>query len=118
MLTMTSYSFGDVVLVPFPFTDLTSSKKRPAIVVSSDRYNRVRLDLILIAITSQTNPVTNFGEVTIANWQAAGLLKPSVVKPVLTTIEQRLVIRKLGQLQEGDRQQVLNQLSGLLGESE
>ena len=37
---MTSYNFGDVVLVPFPFTDQTTNKKRPAVVISSDVYNQ------------------------------------------------------------------------------
>ncbi len=36
----TAYSFGDVVLVPFPFTDQTASKKRPAVVVSADAYHQ------------------------------------------------------------------------------
>jgi mRNA interferase MazF len=39
------------------------------------------------------------GEVVIVDWQKAGLLKPSVVKPVLTTIEKGLVLRQLGQLE-------------------
>jgi mRNA interferase MazF len=56
---MTSYDFDDVVLVPFPFTDQTGKKKRPAVVVSSAIYNTTRFDLILMAITSQikTPPV-------------------------------------------------------------
>jgi mRNA interferase MazF len=39
---MTACEFGDVVLVPFPFTDQTATKKRPAVVVSSIAYNRKR----------------------------------------------------------------------------
>jgi mRNA interferase MazF len=44
--------FGDVILVPFPFTDQSSSKKRPAVVISTDRYNAQRPDFIIMAITS------------------------------------------------------------------
>jgi len=44
------------VLVPFPFTDQTASKKRPAVIVSSDSYHVGRPDLILLAITSQSRP--------------------------------------------------------------
>jgi putative transposase len=42
-----AYSFGDVVLVPFPFTDQTASKKRPAVVVSGDAYHQRRPDVIV-----------------------------------------------------------------------
>lgn len=89
---MTNYKFGDVILVPFPFTDQTTSKKRPSIVVSSSDYQIQRFDLILIAVTSQANPATSFGEMTITEWKIAGLLKPSIIKPVLTTIDKKLVI--------------------------
>ena len=53
MPNTTAYSFGDVVLVPFPFTDHTASKKRPAVVVSADPYHQRRADVTLMAVTSQ-----------------------------------------------------------------
>ena len=65
MLAMTSYEFGDVVLVSFPFTDQTTTKKRPAIVVSSTDYNLHRPDLIIMAVTSQMKPSVSFGEVMV-----------------------------------------------------
>jgi mRNA interferase MazF len=71
---MTDYEFGDVILVPFPFTDQTTSKKRPAAVVSSTTYNKMRPDLVFMAITSQTKLIAGFGELTIKQWNQAGLL--------------------------------------------
>ena len=47
------FGFGDVVLVPFPFTDQSGTKKRPAVVVSIDGYNTSRRDIVIMAITSQ-----------------------------------------------------------------
>ena len=93
---MTSYKFGDVVLVPFPFTDQTAIKKRPAVVVSSEDHQNHRPDLILMAVTSQSKPKPGFGETTVTEWKKAGLLKPSVIKPVLTTVEKGLLLKKLG----------------------
>ena len=115
MLSMTNYKFGDVILVPFPFTDQTTTKKRPAVIVSSNDYQRERFDLVLIAVTSQSNPVTSFGEITITEWKAVNLIKPSIIKPVLTTISKELVIKKLGQLEEVDRQALQNLLQCILG---
>jgi mRNA interferase MazF len=94
--------FGDVVLVPFPFTNQTASKKRPAVVVSNAAYNRAKPDVVVMAITSQFRPGPALGEVWLSQWQAAGLLKPSVIKPVFATLEQGLIIRKLGSLTAGD----------------
>ena len=78
---MTSFEFGNVVLVPFPFTDQSAIKKRPAVVINSPRFGEQRLDLIIVAISSQMRPSPAVGEFAIRQWQAAGLLKPSVVKP-------------------------------------
>lgn len=50
---MTAFRRGEVVLVAFPFTDLTTAKMRPALVVSSDAFNSRSLDVIVAAITSQ-----------------------------------------------------------------
>ena len=108
--------FGDVVLVPFPFTDQTATKKRPAVVVSSDAYHRDRPDVILMAVTSQVRPAAGVGEVAVQRWKEAGLLKPSVLKPLLATIEKRLVIRKLGRLEAPDREALLRGLQTILGE--
>jgi mRNA interferase MazF len=116
MMTSTiSYDFGDVVLVPFPFTDQTATKRRPAVVVSSSRYHREHRDLILIAVTSQSRPAAVVGEAALAQWRAAGLLKPSVIKPVLTTIDQILVLRKLGRLHAQDLQTLRDSLRDIIG---
>ncbi|MGG6265403.1 type II toxin-antitoxin system PemK/MazF family toxin [Leptolyngbya sp. AN03gr2] len=112
---MTTYDFGTVVLVPFPFTDQTTTKKRPAVIVSSALYHQQHPDLILMAITSQTKPTNKIGEAAIADWQSAGLLKPSVIKPILTTIEPKLVLRTLGQLSQSDQQILQQILQTILG---
>jgi mRNA interferase MazF len=83
--------------------------------VSSAAYHKKRFDLILMAITSQINSVSSFGEVTITNWQIAGLIKPSTIKPILMTVESSLVIRKLGNLQKDDLQALQDLLSEILG---
>ena len=53
MPSTTHYRRGDIVLVPFPLTDLSSTKKRPALVVSPDSFNDHAHDVVLVAITSQ-----------------------------------------------------------------
>ncbi len=52
MPIMTDFKFGDIVLVPFPFTDQSATKKRPAAVISSEAYHQQRPDLIIMAVTS------------------------------------------------------------------
>lgn len=110
-----SLAFGDVVLVPFPFTDQTAAKQRPAVVVSTARYNAARPDLILMGVTSQLRAAASFGEVWLKDWQAAGLLKPSAIKPVITTIEARLIIRRLGRLGREDALALRGALNAMIG---
>ncbi len=97
------FEFGDVVLVPFPFTNQTASKQRAAVIVSKGEYAHWRPDVIVMAITSQLRTPLGFADTFLSDWQSANLLKPSVVKPVWATLEQGLVIKKLGQLSTLDQ---------------
>ena len=112
---MTVYNFGDVVLVPFPFTDQSGNKKRPAVIVSSAAYNAARLDLILTAVASHFRSMASLGEVVVTHWQPAGLLKASVIKPVLATVEKGLVLRKLGRLEPSDLDALRHALRLIVG---
>ena len=112
---MTRYAFGDVILVPFPFTDQSTTKQRPAVVISSNRYNTERPDLILLAITSQIRMSLAFGEALVTDWQTAGLIKPSVFKPLITTIEQALVIKRLGNLSTNDETALSTVIEKIVG---
>ena len=112
---MPTYQFGDIVLVPFPFTDQSATKKRPAVVISSAAYHQQRPDLLIMAVTSQVRPTQTIGEVTVTEWQSAGLLKPSAIKPVITTIEQTLVAKKLGQLKPQDQEALKQVISTIIG---
>ena len=114
----TFLSFGDVLPVPFPFTDQQGSKQRPAVVVSSNTYTANRPAVFIMAITSvMRNPgaALAFAEATLVDWQSAGLIEPSVFKPVFTTIEQRLIIKRLGAISVGDAALLRTALAAVIG---
>jgi mRNA interferase MazF len=83
--------------------------------VSSVAYNRVRRDVILMAITSQVRGSGAFGEVIVQDWQAAKLLKPSAINPVFATLEQALVIKTLGRLSPRDQQMLKEAMTKIVG---
>ena len=101
---MTIYKQGDVLLVPYPFTDQSGTKQRPAVVLSGAAYNQSHPDLILAPITSQITYTDD--EIIVDDWRTAGLLKPSSVKPLLSSFEAGLVKRKLGKLSSADIEQI------------
>jgi mRNA interferase MazF len=109
------FNFGDVVLTRFPFTSQAASKQRPAVIVSNQTYNRNRPDVVVMAVTSQFRPVLSLNEVWISEWKAAGLLKPSVIKPVFATLEKALVIRPLGALAVLDQDTLRKAIAAMLG---
>jgi mRNA interferase MazF len=96
---MTRYRPGDIVLVRFPFTDLSASKKRPALVLSTPGFTARQGDVVVLAMTSQPQRDTRLG---LSHWQSARLPKPTWVKPVIGTFAATLVIRRLGRLHPAD----------------
>lgn len=112
MPSTTSFEFGDIVLVSFPFASQMGRKKRPAVVVSSGAYDLHRPDVILMAVTSQVRQTPGFGEVL--DWRVAGLIKPLVLKPVVFSAEKRIVLKKLGQLNGNDQGAVRKAIETIL----
>ena len=94
-------SRNDVVLLPIPFTDLTSRKVRPAIIIG-----RSGADLSLVPISS----VLANTDFPLKEWRAAGLNVTSGVKAQLATVEERLVVKIVGQLAAADVQSLNKQL--------
>ena len=82
---MTTYNQGEIILVPFPYTDFSATKKHPAVVMSSAPYNATHPDVILAPITSRLSETSD--EVSVTDWQTAGLIKPSAIKPILASFE-------------------------------
>jgi mRNA interferase MazF len=56
MLSGMMLKHRDITLIPIPFTDLASQKRRPAIIISSDKYNENNEDIVVIALTSNIEP--------------------------------------------------------------
>jgi mRNA interferase MazF len=108
---MTDYNPGDVVLIPFPFTDLSTVKQRPAVILSSTVFNQRRQDVILVAITSHVPEVLMSDEYLLddSEQREAGLPKPSIVKVgKIVTLDQRLIRKQLGRMPETGRQQLIH----------
>ncbi len=101
MLRTIEYSRGDVVLVSFMFSEETGAKRRPAVLLTSEAYQRGRQEVIAAAITSNTDRMF-VGDFLIDDWQDAGLIHPSVATGVIRTIKQGMINRVLGSLSRRD----------------
>ncbi|MCL2096851.1 MAG: type II toxin-antitoxin system PemK/MazF family toxin [Oscillospiraceae bacterium] len=93
------YKQGDIVLIPVPFTDLSSSKKRPVLILSSDDYNKNTDDLIVAAITSNIDEKPYSIIITTDDLVDGNLLHKSCVRAdKLYTLAQSIVIKNFGTL--------------------
>lgn len=91
----------DVVRVPFPFTDKSAVKKRPALVLSSRMFNSASGHTVMAMITKRDNrPWPQ--DYDVLHWTEAGLRLPSWIRMKLFTLENSLIIDRLGMLQPAD----------------
>ena len=95
----------DVVVVPFPFTDRDTSKRRPALVLSQTAFNQTAQHSVLAMITSADQSAW-LGDCPIQNLVSAGLTSACVVRLKLFTLDHRLIIRKSGSLGASDQKQL------------
>ena len=95
------YSKWDIVLLPFPFTDLTTTKKRPGLVISPNKYNNGP-DIIIAFITSQLKTEKHIGDYLIEKWEESNLPLPSMIRIKIATIDKSIIIKKIGKLVKPD----------------
>ncbi len=110
---MMNYKKWDIVLVPFPFTDLKITKKRPALIISPDDYNK-GYDLVILFITSNLDGKKKPGDFLISDWGKSGLPKPSMIRMKFATISKSIVVRKLGKLNKSDARGLSKNLTEFL----
>jgi mRNA interferase MazF len=84
-----------VVVVPFPFTDLQASKRRPAVVL----VTFARCDLLICQITSRSDSYSAAVAINAADSMRGGIDRPSVALPHrLVTVDEAVILRAAGTL--------------------
>ncbi len=111
MTCMASFLKNDVILVRYPFTDLSSIKVRPAVVVNSPHTSQ---DHIVVALTSQVSSLLS-GEFPLSDWAGAGLNVPTAVKRGIYTAHPLVIIRRIGKLSQQDAREIDRSLKLWLG---
>ena len=99
---MATYRQFDVVVVPFPYTDKTTSKRRPALVLSDDSSFNGRMGQCVMAMITSTQHSAWPLDVEISYLDHAGLPAPSIIRMKLFTLDQRLIDRHCGRLADSD----------------
>jgi len=107
------YQRGEVVYVPFQYSELSGGKVRPAIVVNSAEFQAVEQLYIVAAVTSNVTG-SSLG-CRIVDATSAGLKVPSLVRPVLLTLSHQVMGKSVGHLSPDDMQQVDMMLRRALG---
>lgn len=108
---MPTYSKNDVILVQYPFSDLSAIKVRPAVVVNAPHPSQ---DSLIVPLTSKTTSLLP-GEFVLTDWQVAGLNVPTAVKRGIYTVHQSLIVKLVGQLSLQDAQNLEQSLREWLG---
>ena len=107
---------GEILLLPFPFDDLSGAKKRPVLVISSDEFNRISRTIIVVEITSNLRSGfqelnVQIGDRDVKRYPNTKPLIPSLIKPyVIFSVSKRLVQKRIGILREEKLKEVFSVL--------
>lgn len=108
-----TFEAGDVIVVPFPFSDLPLARPRPALVLSSPAANADAGETVLAMITTAARS-SRASDVSIADLEQAGLKAACVVRGKLFSLDTRLIARRVGVLSAADRTRVRAMVSELM----
>jgi mRNA interferase MazF len=106
---------GDIVLIPVPFTDLSSQKRRPVIVISNNRYNLTTPDVVVVAMTSSPRPGDYTFTITSQDLALGSLNRPGQVRvDKIYTPPQAIVVKTFGRVSAGVLERIRERLQALM----
>ena len=108
---MPNYSKNIIILVRYPFSDLSNAKVRPAVIVNAPHSSQ---DILIVPLTSKTGSLLD-GEFVLSDWAAAGLNVVTAVKRGIYTVNRSLVIKTVGKLADVDIEKLEESLRTWLG---
>lgn len=109
-----TYRPFDVVVVPFPFTDISASKRRPALVLSNEQGFNTPVGHSVMAMITTASHSSWALDAAIMDLPAAGLTTSSIVRMKLFTLDHGLVLKHIGHLGSNDQARVKASLRSLL----
>lgn len=108
-----TYEQWEVVVVPFPFVDAPRSKQRPVVIISKAAFHKAERQYIAAMITTAARSGWS-GDTPISALEEAGLSHASIVRLKIFTLDERLIIKKVGTLAKQDRIRVRKSLQRFL----
>jgi mRNA interferase MazF len=106
---------GDIVLIPIPFTDLSSQKRRPVIIISNNDYNQRTTDIVVIAMTSNPIPVDYSFTITSSDLDRGVLNRPGKVRvDKIYTLSQSIVVKTFGRVNSAILERIRQTLQNLI----
>lgn len=111
------YEQGDIVIIPVPFTDLTSQKRRPVIVISNNTYNRKTDDIVVVALTSNPTETDYSFTITSSDLELGMLNRPGKVRTdKIYTLSQSIVLKRFGRISSDVLDRIRNMLKHLISD--
>ena len=105
---------GDIVLIPIPFTDLSSQKRRPVIIISNNNYNHRTTDIVVIAMTSNPAQVDYSFTITSSDLDEGVLNRPGKVRvDKIYTLSQSIVVKTFGRVNTATLERIRQTLQDL-----
>ena len=113
---MSIYRQRDIVLVPFPFSDLSDQKVRPVLILSNDAYNRQSVDVVVCGLTTNLSPVPYSITIEVTDVEQPGTLrhKSRIKADTIASLEQTILIKQIARLKLPVFRQVIAMIEDLI----
>jgi len=113
---MSIYRQRDIVLVPFPFSDLSGQKVRPVLILSNDAYNQQSADVVVCGLTTNLSPAPYSIIIEVTDVEQPGTLrhKSKIKADTIASLEQSILIKQIARLKLPVFKQVVTEVEDLI----